>query len=88
MTRRVRQRILCEDDAGKCYWVEVVVHTHMETTPFGTYEVDGPPDCWLDAGSCYQPVSAIEAFDIFTIVDQGRVLTLRRVQKRRFLSSS
>jgi hypothetical protein len=86
MRHRVR-RITCEDHTGKRYQIEFFVITHQETTSSGVIEVDSPAECWFDAGDTYQPVQVVEPFDVFTFVDQGQIVTLRRVRSRGNLPS-
>ena len=85
--RRLEQRITCKDDTGRRYVVEVFVSPVSATTYSGVYELWGRRECWLKSGDCYQPVNVVEALEVFTFVDQGQVLTLHRVPKRRFLPS-
>ena len=77
--RRLERQIVCEDHSGRRYRIEVFVTTEPMMTPYGVWDVDGPEECWLDTGNSYRPVNVVEPFDVFTFVDQGQLLTLRRV---------
>ena len=77
--RRLERQIICEDSTGRRYRIEVFAMTEPMLTPYGVWEVDGLEECWFDTGTTYQPVHVVEPFDVFTFVDRGRIVTLRRV---------
>ena len=85
--RRLMRQILCEDDTGARYWVKVFINTRRQWTPSGTREVDGPEECWLDTGDAYRAVTVVEPCSVFAFVHRGRIVTLRRVQRRDHLPS-
>jgi hypothetical protein len=85
--RRLERQIICEDPTGERYRIQVLINTHQMETPYGLWPSEDAAEFWLDAGPCYQPVNAVEPFEVFTFVAQGRIVTLRRVQRGTHLPS-